>query len=33
MTQPRLNNLNIICTENDILESTDFNDRIIHDFD
>jgi hypothetical protein len=31
MTQPRLNNLSLICIENDILENIDFND-IIHDF-
>jgi hypothetical protein len=31
MTQPRLNNLSLMCTENDMLENIDFND-IIHDF-
>jgi hypothetical protein len=31
MTQPRLNNENLMCIENDVLENIDFND-IIHDF-
>jgi hypothetical protein len=31
MTQPRLNNLNLMCIENYILENIDFN-YIIHDF-
>jgi hypothetical protein len=31
MTQPRLNNLSLMCIENYILENIDFND-IIHDF-
>jgi hypothetical protein len=30
MTQPRINNLSLMCTENDILENIDFN-NIIHD--
>jgi hypothetical protein len=30
MTQPHLNNLSLMCTENYILENIDFN--IIHDF-
>jgi hypothetical protein len=31
MTQPRLNNSSLMCTENDNLENIDFN-GIIHDF-
>jgi hypothetical protein len=31
MTQPCLNNLNVICIENEILENIDFI-NIIHDF-
>jgi hypothetical protein len=31
MTQPRLNNLSLMCIGNDILENIDFN-YIVHDF-